>query len=166
MRLGVDFGTTYTVVAYADRGNYPVLSFADEAGDAHEWFPSVVAEHRGELRFGFEALACTEEQASLLYSFKRLLSAPNVLPSTRVQLGSVTLTLEELIARYLGALQRAILTRSNLPDAHKRSGEAFEAVIAVPAHAHGAQRLMTLDAFRAAGFSPLAMLNEPSAAGF
>lgn len=166
MRLGVDFGTTYTVVAYADRGNYPVLSFADEAGDAHEWFPSVVAELGGELRFGFEALACTEEQASLLYSFKRLLSAPDVLPSTRVQLGAVSLTLEELIARYLRALQRAILTRSNLPDAHKRSGQPLEAVIAVPAHAHGAQRLMTLDAFRAAGFAPLAMLNEPSAAGF
>jgi molecular chaperone DnaK (HSP70) len=164
--LGVDFGTTYTVVAYADRGNYPVLSFTDEAGDAHEWFPSVVAELGGELRFGFEALACTEEKTSLLYSFKRLLSAPTVLPSTRVQLGSVSLTLEELIARYLAALQRAILTRSNLPDAHKRAAEAFEAVIAVPAHAHGAQRLMTLDAFRTAGFTPLAMLNEPSAAGF
>jgi molecular chaperone DnaK (HSP70) len=36
----------------------------------------------------------------------------------------------------------------------------------VPAHAHGAQRLITLDAFRSAGFSPIAMLNEPSAAGF
>jgi molecular chaperone DnaK (HSP70) len=164
--LGVDFGTTYTVVACADRGNYPVLSFSDNAGDAHEWFPSVVAEVSGELRFGFEALACTEQQAILLYSFKRLLSAPSVLPSTQVQLGSLNLTLGDLIARYLAALKRAILTRSNLPDALKRKGEALEAVIAVPAHAHGAQRLMTLDAFRAAGFVPLAMLNEPSAAGF
>jgi molecular chaperone DnaK (HSP70) len=143
-----------------------VLSFADEAGDAHEWFPSVVAETEGELRFGFEALACTEQQASLLYSFKRLLAAPDVLPSTRVQLGSLNLTLDDLIARYLSALKRAILTRSNLPDAHKHQGEPLEAVIAVPAHAHGAQRLMTLDAFRSAGFAPLAMLNEPSAAGF
>ena len=166
MRLGVDFGTTYTVVACADRGNYPVLSFTDEAGDAHEWFPSVVAETEGKLRFGFEALACTEQQASLLYSFKRLLSAPDVLPSTRVQVGATSLTLDELIAGYLAALKRAILTRSNLPEAHKRKDEPLEAVIAVPAHAHGAQRLMTLDAFRSAGFEPLAMLNEPSAAGF
>jgi molecular chaperone DnaK (HSP70) len=166
VRLGVDFGTTYTVVACADRGNYPVLSFTDAAGDAHEWFPSVVAESEGELRFGFEALACSAQQASLLYSFKRLLSAPDVLPSTRVQLGTRTLTLEALVAGYLAALKRAILTRSNLPDAQKHKLDALEAVIAVPAHAHGAQRLMTLDAFRAAGFSPIAMLNEPSAAGF
>ena len=55
MRLGIDFGTTRTVVAFCDRGNYPVLSFADEAGDAVEAFPSVVAEKKGELRFGFDA---------------------------------------------------------------------------------------------------------------
>src|SRR5579863_2493348 len=31
MRLGIDFGTTRTVVAAVDRGNYPVITF--EAGD-------------------------------------------------------------------------------------------------------------------------------------
>jgi molecular chaperone DnaK (HSP70) len=168
MRMGVDFGTTYTVVACADRGNYPVLSFTDDAGDAHEWFPSVVAEAGGVLRYGFDALA-NAEQASVLYSFKRLLAAPAVLPSTTITLGSVELTLEALVAGYLGALRTAILTRSNLPDSAKprfSEGKEIEAVIAVPAHAHGAQRLMTLDAFRRAGFAPLAMLNEPSAAGF
>src|SRR5882724_7467634 len=44
LRLGIDFGTTHTVVAFCDRGNYPVASFADDRGDAVEWFPSVVAE--------------------------------------------------------------------------------------------------------------------------
>ena len=43
MFLGIDLGTTRTVVAYADRGNYPVVSFTDADGDAHEFFPSVVA---------------------------------------------------------------------------------------------------------------------------
>ena len=57
MKLGIDFGTTRTVVACADRGNYPILTFCDDAGDAHDWFPSVVAERNGELRFGFDALA-------------------------------------------------------------------------------------------------------------
>jgi molecular chaperone DnaK (HSP70) len=163
--LGVDFGTTYTVVACADRGNYPVLSFTDDAGDAHEWVPSVVAEAGGTLRYGFDALACAE-QASVLYSFKRLLASPTVVPSTLVTVGSLQVTLEALIAGYLGALRDAILTRSNLPDTVKQRSDALEAVVAVPAHAHGAQRLMTLDAFRSAGFAPLAMLNEPSAAGF
>ena len=27
MKLGIDFGTTHTVVAVVDRGNYPVVSF-------------------------------------------------------------------------------------------------------------------------------------------
>jgi actin-like ATPase involved in cell morphogenesis len=42
----------------------------------------------------------------------------------------------------------------------------LRAAIAVPANAHGAQRLITLDAFRQAGMEVAAMLNEPSAAGF
>ena len=166
MRLGVDFGTTHTVVAYADRGNYPVLSFTDEAGDAREWFPSVVADADGELVCGFQAIACLEDRGSGLYSFKRLLSDPHAVPDSQVQVGALSLTVAELITRFLAALREAILTRSNLPNARRLGGEELEAVIAVPAHAHGAQRLITLDAFRAAGFSPMAMLNEPSAAGF
>nr|NLD40885.1 Hsp70 family protein [Actinomycetales bacterium] len=41
-----------------------------------------------------------------------------------------------------------------------------EVAIAVPAHAHGAQRFLTLEAFRRAGFPVTAMVNEPSAAAF
>ena len=44
MDLGLDFGTTHTVVAHGDRGNYPVVSFLDEDGDARDHFPSVVAD--------------------------------------------------------------------------------------------------------------------------
>ena len=39
LRLGIDFGTTRTVVAWCDRGNYPVVSFVDDAGDALNAFP-------------------------------------------------------------------------------------------------------------------------------
>jgi len=166
MRLGVDFGTTHTVVAYADRGNYPVLSFIDEAGDAHEWFPSVVAEAGGELFFGFEALALRDRDCAVLESFKRLLSDPLAVPASQIRVGAVCLSIEALIARFLGALRRAIVVSSNLPIEYRSAAAVLEAVVAVPAHAHGAQRLITLDAFRSAGFVPLAMLNEPSAAGF
>src|SRR5690606_20835 len=38
-------------------------------------------------------------------------------------------------------------------------------VLAVPAQAHSAARLITLEAFRQADFEVLSMLNEPSAAG-
>lgn len=168
MRLGVDFGTTHTVVAYADRGNYPVLSFADEAGDFHDYYPSVVAEHGGELRFGFHALGLARDpDATLIRSFKRFLSDPKALPSKPVQIGALVLPLGELLSRFLSALRQAILTRSNLDPAARNGGSgSIHCVIAVPAHGHGAQRFMTLDAFRRAGFRPIAMLNEPSAAGF
>ena len=32
MRFGVDFGTTRTVAAVVDRGNYPVVPVVDPAG--------------------------------------------------------------------------------------------------------------------------------------
>jgi molecular chaperone DnaK (HSP70) len=169
VRLGVDFGTTHTVVAYADRGNYPVLSFADETGDFHDHFPSVVAELGGELRYGFQALGLAREpDATLIRSFKRFLSDPRAIPSKPVRIGSVVLPLGDLIAGFLAALKTAILTRSNVDPVYAQNGHAepLFCVIAVPAHGHGAQRFMTLAAFRSAGFRPVAMLNEPSAAGF
>ena len=170
MRLGVDFGTTHTVVAYADRGNYPVLSFADETGDFHDYFPSVIAERGGELTFGFRALALArDKEATLVRSFKRLLSDPQAAPTKQVAIGKVTLPLGELLAHFLLSLKEAILTRSNLDAALLHGAGALDearCVIGVPAHGHGAQRFMTLDAFRRAGLTPVAMLNEPSAAGF
>ena len=165
-RLGVDFGTTRTVVAYADRGNYPVVSFFDEAGDAHDWFPSVVAERGGELRFGFDALAAAKDPAfTLIRSFKRFLSDPHAVPGKLVEVGSSTLPLGDLIEYFLVALREAIQTGSNLRESLDQKG-GLRSVVAVPANAHGAQRFVTLDAFRRAGFAPAAMLNEPSAAGF
>ena len=161
MKLGIDFGTTRTVVACADRGNYPLLGFVDEAGDCRDWFPSVVAEKDGELLFGFDALA---RGGAVVRSFKRLLADKDARPSRRVSVGRLTLSLDELVRRFLAAVRDAVLTRSTL--AAKRRSEPIESVVAVPANASSAQRFLTLDAFRRAELNPIAMLNEPSAAGF
>ena len=167
MKLGIDFGTTRTVVACADRGNYPVLTFADVAGDAHDWFPSVVAERDGELRFGFAALATANDPSfTAVRSFKRLLAEAQSGSGQSVTIGGTTMAIDELVTRFLGALRVAILEGSNLPDQLAASAESLRSVVAVPANASGAQRFVTLDAFRRAGFEPIAMLNEPSAAGF
>ena len=43
MKLGVDFGTNRIVVAAADRGNYPLVSFEAPDGASPDWFPSLIA---------------------------------------------------------------------------------------------------------------------------
>jgi molecular chaperone DnaK (HSP70) len=161
--LGIDFGTTRTVVAFCDRGNYPVVSFETEDGDHHEWFPSVVAEKDGTLCFGWDALAA-HDSADQLRSFKRLLAGDARADGT-VTVGSTTLPIGELVHRFFVALASALRERSNLPRALKKL-ERFDAVVATPANAFCTQRFLTLDAFRRAGFDVSAMLAEPSAAGF
>ena len=164
MRLGIDFGTTRTVVAACDRGNYPVVSFNTPRGETQEFFPSLIAEKGGKLVFGFDAQEKRGDPGwTLCPSFKRWLSSPEATPGYRVQVGSVEIGLLDVVARYLEALRHALLTSSNLPLAHARG--PLEATVATPANAFSTQRLVTLEAFRRAGFHVKSMLNEPSAAG-
>ena len=154
MHYGIDFGTTRTIAAQVDRGNYPVVTFGDTEGDRREYFPSVAALVGDRLVHGFEAVAAAHDGAPALRSFKRLLGEPATNPQTQVEIGGRRLPLVDLLVGHLTALRQA------LPD-----GEV-SAVISVPAHAHGAQRFMTMEAFRRAGIEVLGLLNEPSAAGF
>src|SRR3954471_20778422 len=152
MRFGIDFGTTHTVVAMIDRGNYPVVSF--EHGDAIPSLAAVDAE--GELHFGHAAPGWTA-----LRSFKRLLNEAH--PDAEVRIGSASLPLADLLARFLSHVRDEIVARSN---AGLRKKDALEVAVSVPANASTAQRLMTMDAYRRAVFDVKAVLNEPSAAGF
>ncbi len=166
MSLGIDFGTTHTVVAFADRGNFPLVSFELDSGEALDTFPSVVAARDGELRFGLDALAVAgEPEWTQARSFKRLLSRHSLRSGGTVSLGGREVGLPELLAGFLRALEQALRTRSNLPAA-LRKAPRLEAVVASPANAFCTQRFVTLEAFREAGFTVRAMLNEPSAAGF
>jgi molecular chaperone DnaK (HSP70) len=166
VRLGIDLGTTRTVVAYADRGNYPIVDFVDDAGDSRGFIPSVVAERDGELRFGFDAAAVAGDPSfAVLRSFKRLLSGADAGPTQTVKVGSVELGLTDLLGRFLSHVREAIRMRSNLRRKMDHAREV-SAAIGVPANAYAAQRLMTLEAFRRAGFVVRAIVNEPSAAGF
>jgi hypothetical protein len=83
--------------------------------------------------------------------------------TTSVVVGRSVLQLVDLMAGFLEALRRDLGAESNLPRVKK--GEPFEAMVATPANAHSNQRLMTLEAFRRAGFLVHGMMNEPSAAG-
>ena len=164
LRLGIDFGTTRTVVAWCDRGNYPVVSFVDDAGDAFECFPSVVAEKDGELRFGFDAERVAKSPDwNVVRSFKRLLNDPS--PEATIQVGGTLVRMVDLLAGFFGALADALRSHSNIARALSRKGP-LETFVAAPANAHSTQRFICLDAFRRAGFEVLGLLNEPSAAGF
>ena len=141
MRLGIDFGTTRTVVAACDRGNYPVLSFNTPRGDTQEFFPSMIAEKDGELRFGFDAQEKRGEPGwTLSPSFKRWLSSPEATPGHRVRVGSVELPLLDIMARYLEALKQAIWTSSNLPSTSPRTYRSWAAASSVVSSSSVASR--------------------------
>ena len=158
MRLGIDFGTTHTVVAAVDRGNYPVVSF-----EHADFVPSLAAAGEdGTLRFGAQAAAVAHDPAwTVLRSFKRLLNDAG--PGSEVVAGPRPIKVVDLLTAFLSHVRGELHLRSN---AHLREGEPLKAAVSVPANASSAQRILTVDAFRRAGFDVVALLNEPSAAGF
>ncbi|MFL5374595.1 MAG: Hsp70 family protein [Myxococcales bacterium] len=158
MRLGIDFGTTHTVVALVDRGNYPIVSF-----EHADYVPSLVAaSDEGTLRFGAQAAAAASEPGwTILRSFKRHLVDAG--PETELQVGPRRMKVLDLFTAFLGHLRDELRLRSN---AHLREKDRIEAAVSVPANASSAQRFLTVDAFRRAGFDVVALLNEPSSAGF
>lgn len=161
MRIGIDFGTTRIVVAAVDRGNYPVVTFEGPDGSARDWFPPLVAARQGERRFGFDAWAAAEEPGwTVVRSLKHLLAASGL--DTRVEVGGGSpVPMMTVLRELAGALRVALLEHSSL---QVRRDEPLQVMLGVPANAHSNQRFLTAEAFRAAGFQVLGLLNEPSAA--
>jgi len=160
MKLGIDFGTSRTVVAAADRGNYPLVSFEFPDGTTPDWFPSLVAAKGNERRYGWDAWDMqAEESWTVVRSIKRLLEDAG--PQTVLDLGGQHVNLAGLLHGFTRALAAALRDNSNL---RLKADEALEIVLGVPAHANSNQRFLTVEAFRAAGFTVLGVLNEPSAA--
>jgi molecular chaperone DnaK (HSP70) len=155
MRLGIDFGTTRTIVAVADRGNYPIVTFENNADDFQEWYPSLIAIRADERCYGFEAAAHLDNPDWTVHrSFKRLLATAS--PS-----GSIfDVPVVELLTEFLISLKGALQNRSNL-----QMEASLEAAIGVPANSNSNQRFLTIEGFRRAGFKIAGVYDEPSAAG-
>jgi molecular chaperone DnaK (HSP70) len=167
LRLGIDFGTTRTVVALSDRGNYPVLGFETAEGTALDHFPSIVAEVGGQLLYGIDAFDAISSSDSgsvpVLRSFKRLLTDGAAIADQPVQVGCQTIGLFDLTVGFLTSLRHAIV--KNAKTTLEEGMDAVPtAVVGVPANANSSQRFLTLEAFRAAGYPVIQMMNEPSAA--
>ncbi len=167
--VGIDLGTTNSLVAYMERGVPRVIP--DEAG--HALLPSVVAFGPDGPVVGDAArrqLVRNAERA--VYSVKRFMGKGyedvrdelryfpfRVTPSeevVRIRIADRELTPPEISALVLRELRRR---------AERHLGRTVEnAVITVPAYFNDAQRQATKDAGRIAGLDVLRIVNEPTAA--
>jgi molecular chaperone DnaK len=160
MKLGIDFGTNRIVVAAADRGNYPLISFEASDGATADWYPSLTALRGDERRYGWGAWeAQGDESWTVVRSIKRLLEDSG--PRTVLDIGERRVNLFDLLNGLTSALFASLRENSNL---RLQPGEKLQIVLGVPANANTNQRFLTVEAFRAAGFDVLGILNEPSAA--
>jgi molecular chaperone DnaK (HSP70) len=168
-RLGIDYGTTNTVVVCADRGRYPLIPHVTDTAIgrvAREAFPSFFVYDtttRG-LRFGAEAeRSLAEPGAAQRYipvrSFKRLFR--NYVDGMRIATESIPggLDMRDTFQQFTRAIYASVRASGIVGPS-----EPLEAVLTWPANANGAQRHLTRSAFKEAGFSVISTLNEPSAA--
>jgi len=159
-RLGIDFGTTRTVVAAQEDGNHLVCTFSWE-GEVKEYIPTLAAVKDGILHFGWDAVdRLNQPDTYILRSMKRL--AGQLRPDDLLELGpDFSITMLELVALFLTHVRQMIFKHGNITLKKK---EPIEVMVASPANANSNQRFITLEAFRRAGFAVLGAMNEPSAA--
>jgi molecular chaperone DnaK (HSP70) len=159
IRLGIDFGTTRTVVAAQEIGNYPVCTFSWQ-GETKEYIPTLVGVKDGILHFGWDAAyLLNHPDAFILRSMKRL--AGQFRPEDPVDLGpDFSITLLEVVTLFLNHVRQMVTKHGNISLKKK---DALEVMVATPANANSNQRYITLEGFRKAGFTVLGAMNEPSA---
>jgi molecular chaperone DnaK len=171
--VGIDLGTTNTVVAAARSGR--AVALKDDAG--RSLLPSVVSFHpNGEVLIGADAKERrTVDAQNTIFSIKRLIGrswdseqvqrARERLPfSMKEGPGKSTLVEARGHAYTLPEISAYVLERAK-QIAEKRLGTQVEGcVITVPANFNDLQRAATKVAGRVAGLEVLRILNEPTAA--
>ncbi|GAA1402462.1 molecular chaperone DnaK [Oerskovia paurometabola] len=147
--VGIDLGTTNSVVAVLEGGEPTVIANAEGARTT----PSVVAFSKtGEVLVGEIAKrqAVTNVDRTIT-SVKRHMGT-----DWSVEIDDKKYSAQEISARVLGKLKR---------DAEEYLGEPVtDAVITVPAYFNDAERQATKDAGQIAGLNVLRIVNEPTAA--
>lgn len=147
--VGIDLGTTYSVVAYVDHQGRPT-SIPNSNGDVLT--PSVVLFDNDGTVVGREAvLAATLEPDRVAECVKRDMGNKFY----RKKIGGESIP-PEVISSYILRRLRA--------DAERKLGTISKAVITVPAYFDETRRRATMDAGRLAGLEVLDILNEPTAA--
>ena len=133
MRIGIDFGTTRTVVAACDRGNTPVVSFEAPDGSLHAHIPTLAATNGTEWRYGWEAVDVIDADGwHVLRSFKRALSGADASLHRTVHVGPHEVSLVTLITGFLEHL-KGQLASSTAATLQGHDSDAITAMVAVPA---------------------------------
>ena len=169
--IGIDLGTTNSLVAYVDEATGLPRVIPD--GDGRPLLPSVVAFTPDGIVVGEPARRqLARRPADTVYSVKRLMGRgfedvkdeARYLPFrilageglVRLAVGGREVTPPEVSAVVLKALKER---------AERHFGESVEkAVVTVPAYFNDAQRQATKDAGRIAGLDVVRIVNEPTAA--
>ncbi|MBI1735964.1 MAG: Fe-S protein assembly chaperone HscA [Candidatus Rokubacteria bacterium] len=169
--IGIDLGTTNSLVAYVDEKTGFPRVIPDAHG--HGLLPSVVSFTPDGVLVGEDARRqLVRRPRSTVYSVKRLMGRGyddvkgelRYLPFTvvptdgivRIQVDGREVTPPEV---------SAVVLRSLKERAERHFGEAIEkAVITVPAYFNDGQRQATRDAGRIAGLDVVRIVNEPTAA--
>ncbi|MFC1865966.1 molecular chaperone DnaK [Chloroflexota bacterium] len=171
--IGIDLGTTYSVVAVMEAGEPVVIPNAE----GNRTTPSVVAiSKNGERLVGQIAKrqAITNPDDTI-FSIKRLMgkryeeasitSDKKLLPYKIVKASNGDVSVAMGNKEYSPAEISAMILQKLKTDAEAYLGESVsEAVITVPAYFNDSQRQATKDAGKIAGMDVLRIINEPTAA--
>ena len=167
--VGIDLGTTNSLVAYMDRGTPRVIAGRNE----RNMVPSVVAMTDNGLIVGDSAKEhLTRNPARTVYSVKRFMGKSLADVQSELAYFPYTLTEQGGVIRFkLGEktysppqISAMILKELKLR-AETHLGESItKAVITVPAYFNDSQRQATKDAGMIAGLEVLRIINEPTAA--
>ena len=145
--IGIDLGTTNSVVSVMEGGEAKVIVNADGG----RLTPSVVAFKDGEIHVGEIAK-------------RQLITNPHTVSSIKRLIGS-TETVEANGKRYTPQEISAMILQNLKATAESYLGQKVnDAVITVPAYFNDAQRQATKDAGRIAGLNVKRIINEPTAA--
>ena len=173
LAVGIDLGTTNSLVAVAENGGARVLQ--DEAGRA--LLPSAVFYGAQEVAVGFDALAHrAESPRATLLSVKRLMGRSAA--DARAQDHPLAAEIESGAADSESLIKLRTAQGAKTPveisaeilrvlkdRAQAQCGEPVAgAVVTAPAYFDEGQRQATKDAARLAGIDVLRLLNEPTAA--
>jgi molecular chaperone DnaK len=170
--IGIDLGTTNSVVAVMEGGKPEVITNSE----GERTTPSVVAyTKKGDLLVGQIAKRqAVINPGNTFYSVKRFIGRKtNEVTEELRQVSYKVLQTEDIIKLDCPALNKqfaaeeisAQVLRKLADDASKYLGETVkQAVITVPAYFNDSQRQATKDAGKIAGLEVLRIINEPTAA--